>query len=979
MTAKKNLVKQVRTSILTAAIFGLGFSSCSEEANEFEDVNPQFNKVVGTWYDEIKGSGVLGEGEDAIPYDKVVRVAYFEQDGTGNWFHYYINDDEPIQANAGHFECGFNYSVNGDGTVNIHNSDLSNSSDHVKDWSLQNVDGKLIGEEDQNMFDMEQANSEQKEYAKQLFRAINGGFEGTSINANDFVVTYNGKTSDAYTYKTWRDHQSIIINDCGHESIEVEGKTWHGFSLVSLPNNTEVSETANMPSGAWKEVWADGSDWELAFNTCGYDNLKHCSYLGFYNKYKGIVRVFAYIDGTATSTASDHLWAIQMADELAQHSTFRYGLPIDRTFKDKKAIMQNGDEMAQVTTPWGSSTAIQGAQQPSMGWWSFDIDLSVYRGSDAKRISDYVGTSDDLMKLRCLGFSTQHADLRSTLRGQAKGTIDLEKTSVSTSSGIFGSIEDVLGKANGIKELYDLGSQIMNPNPLEALGTGIELAKKGCDLFGIDYVAKTEGKDGYKGEISMDLTAEIETSGLISGATNISGNASPSLKANAFLINSENCQTLGEGVWNIKSAPKVYLINDVRIDWRRQDNDREGDWHNINNLAYPWIYSPFGGAANCYPNQSRFTADTKPFRGLVCVFDPSSVEVELNPNLFPEGTEYKVTAVCGVRKGMKFGSTDAYRKAQGLKSSEFEIPCNRHSHHISDRPLTEAAFDGLYGFGSKDIPNGYKTGTKFDEETYNGRQVGVFGRGNSEFLVEPMGLTGGKDKDDWLYYMLPAYEVTVTVTVEHNGRTLVYSRTYLPEYEECEVRGLKHVYDNAKKADKTHYTDLFDSQIDHIQSIREWLARTPISDYSIMTCTGSSTWSREDESGYSLIDGNPETNWYSSVDSRYGEGNKSVLGDFTVSWVEWHTFCSNVPKSFTLTCGKYTNRIPQRVRLLAKNNSTDKWTLIYEENYINHRLQPKKGATVTCELNNNTPYKHYRIECSGNPISYSFAELTMNY
>ncbi len=87
-------------------------------------------------------------------------------------------------------------------------------------------------------------------------------------------------------------------------------------------------------------------------------------------------------------------------------------------------------------------------------------------------------------------------------------------------------------------------------------------------------------------------------------------------------------------------------------------------------------------------------------------------------------------------------------------------------------------------------------------------------------------LVRGKDKDDWLYYMLPAYEVTVTVTVEHDGRTFVYSRTYLPEYEECEVRGLKHVYDNAKKADKTHYTDLFDSQIDHIQSIREWLART---------------------------------------------------------------------------------------------------------------------------------------------------------
>ena len=114
-------------------------------------------------------------------------MAYFEQDGTGNWFHYYISDDEPIKANAGHFECGFNYSVNADGTVNIHNRDLSNSSDHMKDWSLQNVDGKLIGEEDKNMFDMELANSEQKEYAKQLFRAINGGFQATGAEPSTAV------------------------------------------------------------------------------------------------------------------------------------------------------------------------------------------------------------------------------------------------------------------------------------------------------------------------------------------------------------------------------------------------------------------------------------------------------------------------------------------------------------------------------------------------------------------------------------------------------------------------------------------------------------------------------------------------------------------------------------------------------------------------------------------------------------------------
>ena len=993
MTTIKNLVKQVLMSIVTAVILGFSFSSCSDEMTEFENMNPLFNQVVGTWYDEYGANGVLGEGEDAISYDKVVRVAYFESDGTGNWYHYYLIGDEPIKADAGHFECGFNYTVDGSGLVSIHDSDLSDSGDHARDWSLQSVDGRLIGEEGQDVFDMELATSEQQEYARRLFRAINGGAEGSGINVNDFVVHYN-KTCVArpFTYKDWRDHEAIFVNTCGNNKIDVdtpEGtqELW-GFSLVNLPNSKDVGENANLPAGVWEEVWEKGSDWELAFNTCGYDRLEHGSYLGFYNKYKGIVRVFAYIDGAANSAASEHLWAIQMDDELAQHSAFRYGLPIDRTLKDKKAIKQGGSEMAQVTTPWASSSAIDGVQQPTKGWWCFDIDLSIYRGSGVKRISDYFGSSKDLLKLRCLGFTEQKEHLTSTLRGQASGTIDLEKTSVSSSSGVFGSVEDLLGKANGLKELYDLGTKLMNPNPLESIGTGIELAKKGCDLFGIDYGQQTTGKDGYKGEISMDLTAEIDTEGIISGSIAVNGNASPSLTGNSFLVKSDNCQTLGEGVWNIKSAPKVYVVNDVRVDWRRQDMDDKDDPMNYNSMAYYWIYSPFGGAANIYPYNKMFNAPTKPFQGKICVFDPSSVEVELNPNIFPAGTNYKVSAVCGVRKGMKIGSTESYRKAQGLQGSEFKIACDRYNSHISDRPVTEAGFDGFYGFNSRNIPNGYKTGMKFEEETYNGRQFGLFGRGDSDFLVEPMALVGGKDKDDWTYYSLPAYEVTVTVTVEHNGRTYVYSRTYLPEYEGCKASDLEKVYNKAVSADRTHYAELYDCQVNRFQEVRAWIARTPICDGSIRTkwttfdLIDNKGWTKEEESGYALIDGNPETCWYSSKNSRCGKQiNRTVTpgSDAYCSWVAWHTFFNNVPKSFTLTCGKYTNKIPQKVKLFAKENANDEWTQIYFEDYVNHRLQPKKGATVTCILNNNKPYKYYRFECSGNSIDYSFAELKMNY
>ena len=221
----------------------------------------------------------------------------------------------------------------------------------------------------------------QMEDIQQMAEMENSGLtraEAEGYNVNDFHVNYDGTSkASPFTYKDWRDHQSIFIYNGGSNTIEVNTpdgiKKKTGFNLVQLPNGKRIGENANLPASAWNEVWADGSDWELAFNTCGYDQLEHGSYLGFYNKYKGIVRVFAYIDGEATSNASDHLWAIQMDDDLAQHSTFRYGVPMDRKIVDKVAIGQNGEEMAQVTTPWGSSSAIQGAQQPSKGWWAFDI------------------------------------------------------------------------------------------------------------------------------------------------------------------------------------------------------------------------------------------------------------------------------------------------------------------------------------------------------------------------------------------------------------------------------------------------------------------------------------------------------------------------------------------------------------------------------------------------------------------------------
>ena len=806
------------------------------------------------------------------------------------------------------------------------------------------------------------------------------------INVNDFPVTEaNGETSDAYTAENWRNHVGIYVNDGGNKEITVNGKTLRGFKNVSLPNSKQASACAHIPSDVWGEVWAAGSDWELAFNLCGISNMENCNYLGFYNKYSGILRVFTYIPDCAKTDANNHMWVMQMHDALSSHAVFKYGLPMDRKI-NKKEIDQP-DEMAQTVSPWAAYNPGKGLEGQALqtGWWAFDLDLSVYRNpGEQNKISDFFGTDETLLSLSPKCGLKQFVDLTNLLKASATGSMELKKVSANTENGIFAGVEGLLDKANSVKNLYDLGTKMISPNPLDAISAGLDLAKNGCDLLGIDYGQETTGFDGYKGDINLDLTGTIDTKGTITANSSVTGVSTPSIKADAFKVSSSNCSTLGEGIWNIKSAPKMYIVNDLSVDWRRQDMDSRYSY-NFNNLAYPENYkSPFNGAANVHAEAGN--ADTKPFHGKICFFDPSSVEVELNPNIFPEGTTYKVTAVCGVRNGMTFGSTDKYRKAQGLKGSQLNN--FNYGQAISDRPITEAPFDALSNYADKTG----KTGVTFGVDTVNNRQMGVFGRGDSDFLIEPMALAGGKDKGDWHFYMLPAYEVTVTVTVEHNGRTFMYSRTYLPEYEECNAENLKNVYDKAKKADKTHFTGLFDSQVEHIQSIYDWIARTPISTNSIWTAydwdwlkKDPDRWDDEKFCGFALIDGNPSTYWYSREGSRnysflYNNSNYdnySKFGNYTVSWLEFETFFSGAPKSFTITCGPHTGRIPQDIRILG-SQEVGSWNVLYFGR-INDKLAPKNGATLTLNLHNTGNYKYYRIECSGNAIDYSLAEFKFNY
>ena len=982
------------TAILTICGAAL-FTACNEYDNPSGIPNDP-GTIVGYWYDEYETDGVLPSGET---FTKVVQYAAFYPDGTGIWFKMMLNGLQVLDGDHAYFGGNFDYTTSGGGDVSIKVTDLKTTDVKPAFWKVRFVDGKLQGSDGNEQYELKPATEEQVSYAQRLMGDILGG--GDSYNINDYTISYAGKTIEPFTRDNWDKRQSIFLYEGGSGNDLIKDTNGgRGYEDKNLPWSEDVSQNHIPQNIINKTNRANG--WELVLNTCGSRNMPNENFFAVYHKMTGVLRFFIFIPPTFQTTGSDHLYEMQMSDRFSSHAVFTYGVPSDRKISNKSAMGQKG-EMSVMSTPWIASNADVAIGRNTMapGWWAVDIDLSLYRSSDKADITDKDGFA---VKVRA--FKSEEVKLTSDLVAKATGNLNLKQTHVSTEGGIFAPLEDFLGQIGDVKELFEdatkVYSQMKKGDVFDGVKGSVSLAKKGLNLIGVDTGEKKVGFEGYKGTLNMDLQGTITTTGIIQSASAVSNMVTPTFRKGNFDL--ANNPTLFEGVWNIKNTPKVYVVDDIVVDWRRQDNDDvrvNKKIRNLNNLSYPEGYrSPFDGALVISSLQER-NADTKPFQGKICVFDPSSIEVELNPRLFDPSDvqDIQVQAICGVRSYQKFGSTEPYRKAQGLKDSQIYFnTVNNQTSNISDRPLTEAAFDGLYGFDTEDIPNKYVIGTKFAEETYDGHKMGVFGRGDGEYLIEPMALAGGKDNNDWSYYMLPPYEVTVTVAVKLASQEspVILTRKYLPEYEEVQAMELASVYSNAKDVNKAerHYTSIYDSQVAHIQAVRAWIARTPICQNSIQTAYDYNSWDLypnewdpESQSGYALIDGNTSTYWFSRRGSReFPEhlltySNHSGLGNWTVSWVEFNTFFNNIPKSFTITCGPRTNRIPQNIRLLAREANKNDWKEIYWEEYFNHRLPARNGASVVCEIpaSKQAPYKQYRFECSGNPIDYSLAELTMNY
>ena len=413
--------------------------------------------------------------------------------------------------------------------------------------------------------------------------------------------------------------------------------------------------------------------------------------------------------------------------------------------------------------------------------------------------------------------------------------------------------------------------------------------------------------------------------------------------------------------------------------------------------------SPFGGQRVAKAARVRekvdYTYTKEPYRGHVCFFDPSSIKLQLNPNLFTqeEIDGAQVYAVCGVRRGMKLGSTENYRQALGLAGSHIAPP---NTYGYCNRPYDEPPYDALSSFTDK---MGLKTVSKF-EDTVNGHQYGMFGRGDDAYLLEPQCLTDNNGPD-----MMPAYEVTVTVIVNHNGKPIMYSRSYLPEFKFIDAADVPDKAMMMEKMPANYITAGYEQQVEHIDDLYKWLHRTfqpfdgntLVGDKIVATVHYGFTFDKPEECYPSLVDGDPTTKWCSSKKARDAANDvyNPIIGWYSPEYSGtksqyWYVdFITNLPVSpvsYTLTTGndtqKFPERNPRKWKLFGRKSLRDEWTLLSEINDADNNeymLSPTNNASTTIPFNKQMPkdMRFFRLLVDENwgDDCLQLGELKFNY
>jgi len=525
--------------------------------------------------------------------------------------------------------------------------------------------------------------------------------------------------------------------------------------------------------------------WEMGFCYLNDDTMEGVRFFSLYNKWTGQLRVYTYIQdptGWGNDIAFRTCFGEYNSINLYPfYNSFQYGIPtcheMDSTLRRD---IQFVSEQPQTFSTWLSPYKEGASLSP--GWYVCETDMSGYVPAGKNWLDN---DQEAKFKFFAETVDNQSITLKGSLIGKLDGTFQNEQVVQKGGTSALYGISNALGMLSGMStSSISSGASyaaLMKNGGDAGLGGYLNPAKYwggfACSLGSalLGYIAESTDPityDSIPGKIDLALNATIDLNGYIQS---YKPNSFKPLGVSAEAINRANGPNghMGKGVWGLDQDPVVYIDKEVLMS--TSDNIRimnRGDG----------TYSQPGEFQD---NELR----------MAWLFDPTSVKVNINRDLFPgEIKDLSITSTCGIYVDNPSGHTDTYRKMLTLP----ERPSFDMSNGTSKDDLislsTEGSTPRLVVVAPNDLldtdENAYETPDNSTFVALPGDSIyhfygRVINECSKQIMVDPqVYVPYAKAETTYIFDpKAPDFVVTVNVVFEWEGSTYLYTKCFIPRIE----------------------------------------------------------------------------------------------------------------------------------------------------------------------------------------------------
>lgn len=471
----------------------------------------------------------------------------------------------------------------------------------------------------------------------------------TAENGERATVTVShGKISDGDAYNGA--NGNFITDWWNCNDVQLEGIENPQY----VPWNPNAS--ANMPQ-TMRFQGDPKKGWEMAFCYLNNPSLKGVRYFALYNKWTGQVRLYTYI-------LNPSAWGSDLAlkayfgtpgeqNMYSFYHSMEFGIPTCHTpgtslLTQPLLVSSQSQTFETWLTPFSQSQSL------SPGWYCFEFDLSGYVPKGKEWLQQR--TNGTRLQFFPETMSNSNISLKGSLVGKLAGEYTaaqvIQEGGGNATAGVLSALGAGLSTIGGFASSgISTGNAyvgLMTKDEVSAVGQKIAPAMFwggfACNVVGglLSYASSQLPEDeattkNIPGKIDLALDATAELDGYIKGVT---GNNLPSLSVSTEGILSANGSNghLGKGLWGLAEDPVVYIDKEDIISSESQFNLQ---------------CKPTGYSMTTFPNYNA---------RIVYAFDPTSVKLNINTELFRDIKDVTVTANVGVFPNQLYGHTDRYRK-----------------------------------------------------------------------------------------------------------------------------------------------------------------------------------------------------------------------------------------------------------------------------------------------------------------------------